>query len=159
MLAVLFLLPNSSKKLSAQKCSSFQVLKAFFYGYDIRCLPPTWKYFTNITVKYELSSYVTDTVVSYCKTIYKIVFFLKNTRLLFQLFDIKSHKQSRTKQAIKLLASTIPLICKTLSLSILKKYPVSYICPFTLFTLIMNKACFIANFFLLNNCFYKITTI
>ena len=159
MFAVLFLLPNSSKKFSAQKCSSSQVLKAFFYGYDIGCLPSYMEIFTSITVKYELSSYVTDTLVSYCKTIYKIVFFLNNTPLLFQLLDIKSHKQSRTEQAIILLASTIHLICKTRSLSILKKYPVSYICPFKFFILIMNKACFIANFFLLNNYFYKITTV
>ena len=55
--------------------------------------PPTWKYFTSTTVKYELSIYVTRTVVFLLQKNLKIVFFLNNTQLLFQLLDIKSHKQ------------------------------------------------------------------
>ena len=53
-----------------------------------------------------------------------------------------------------LLASTTPLIWKTHSHSILKKYPVSYICRFRSFTLIMNKASkflFTKQLFLQNN--------
>ena len=57
------------------------------------------------------------------KKFYKIVFFLKYTRLLFLFLDIESQKQNynRTKLAMTPLASTIPLIWKTSSLSILKK--------------------------------------
>ena len=61
-LAVLFLLPNSSKKFSAQMRSSSQVLKAFFMARTYAVPPPTWKCFTSITVKYELI-YVTRAVV------------------------------------------------------------------------------------------------
>ena len=57
-----------------------------------------------------------------------------------------------------LLASTIPLIWKTRSLSILN-YPVSYICRLISFTSIVNEASFIANFFLLNIYFYIVITV
>ena len=61
-LVVLLLLPNSSKRFSAQRRSSSQVLKAFFMVRTYTASPPTWKCFTSITVKYELSIYVTRTV-------------------------------------------------------------------------------------------------
>ena len=63
-LAVLFLLKNSSKKFSTQKRSSSQVLKPFFMDRTYAASPPTWKCFTSnaLTVKYELSIYVTRTV-------------------------------------------------------------------------------------------------
>ena len=62
-LPVLFLLPNSCKKFSAQMRSSSQVLKAFFMARTYTVPPPTWKCITSITVKYELSIYVTRAVV------------------------------------------------------------------------------------------------
>ena len=62
-LVVLFLFPHSSKKLRVQNRSSSQVLKALFMGRTYAAFPSTWKCFTSITVKFELSSYVTGMVV------------------------------------------------------------------------------------------------
>ena len=59
---MLFLLPSSSKKFSAQKRSSSQVLKPFLWlGHT---LPPLLHgNALEVTVKYELSIYVTRTAV------------------------------------------------------------------------------------------------
>ena len=82
-----------------------------------------WECLTNITAKYVLSRYVIRTVVFLLPKNYETVFFLNNTWLLFLLLDKISHKQkyNTTKQAMMVLASTIPLIWKTRSLSIVKK--------------------------------------